>query len=607
MRTHTERVDMLIIASPEEIRMFQALFPSRRTRRLRFAFVAYAVVDPDPHCLRDLEGILDLRTGRISPLELTFILDKARQFFRKRDEDRLNDWKAKDSHTDQQALITIGRALAFERNPDSLLRSILHLSKKMTGADAGSIFLVEPGEEGPRLRFKHSHTFSKELDYEEFTMPLTDSSIAGYVAIHGRVLNIPDVYHLEDTAPYGFNKSYDQKHGYRTRSMLAVPLISPGGPVLGVLQLINCKEAFHTLRDFSGNEAYEVVLETPEDFNKKVVPFEPRYEPLLEAVAAQASIALENNRLFLQIERQFEAFVEASVRAIEARDPSTAGHSFRVARTAELVARAINAEPETGWQGRRFGDQDIKQLTLACLLHDFGKVYIDYQLFAKAKKFLPQDLRTLDLRWDLLHRSLELQTSPAEALDGKLSRLTHLRKKVLELAEPTPRSSDLGREVEDLLREASEFTCCFPDGRPLPFLTTEEAENLRIPRGSLNGEERKIIESHVDHSYNFVKNIPWPQEFARIPDFVRMHHEMLDGSGYPQGLKGDQIPLEARIIALADVFDALSAADRPYKKALPIDLVLVILKEEAQKGRLDPELLDLFIRREIPQTILKGA
>ncbi len=605
MRSNPGRVDLLIFANPKEIRNLNELFPSRRTRRLRFAFVLFTHRDGEIGDFETLEEILDLRTGKISESELRFILAKAQTFFKDKDQEKLQDWINRDSDTDLQALITIGKALAYERDPDNLLRSILFLSKKITGADAGSIFITEEGPEGLNLRFKHSHTFSKDLAYEEFTLPANDNSIAGYVARHSTVLNIPDVYHLALDTPYGFNKSFDATNGYRTKSMIAVPLVSPGGKVLGVLQLINCKEAFHHLAEFSGNEAYEIILETPVDFDTKVVPFEPRYEALLEAVAGQAAIAMENNRLFLQIERQFEAFVEASVRAIEARDPATAGHSFRVAKTSELLALAIDASEDEVWSEVHFSQKEIKQLYFACVLHDFGKVYIDYNLFSKAKKLMPEDLQALYLRWDLLHRSLELE-NPAD-LTGKLQTLETLKARVKAQAEPSARVADPILEVESILKEALPLRSTFPDGRPLIFLAPEEAENLKIARGSLNKTERKIIESHVEHSYNFVKNIPWPQEFSRIPEFTRMHHEMLDGSGYPLGLQGAQIPIEARIMTLADVFDALSAADRPYKKALPIDQVLVILREEAKAGKLDQNLLDLFIRQEIYKVILQGA
>jgi HD-GYP domain-containing protein (c-di-GMP phosphodiesterase class II) len=521
-----------------------------------------------------------------------------------------------DQKGDQEALIRIGKALNIERDPNKLLRTILYLSKKITGADAGSIFLVEGEGEKKRLRFKYSHTFSKELEYEEFTIPIDTSSLAGYVAVTGENLNFPDVYELEPGGMFHFNSTFDKEHGYRTKSMLVTPMVNHLGNIIGVIQLINSKENFEKIVDYSGNEAYEIILERPEDFSNYVVPFKKRYEDLMEAVAGQAAIALENSQMLRQIETQFEEFVKASVSAIESRDPATSGHSFRVARMSVAMARAINNVKEGPLQDTIFTEENIKELEFACLLHDFGKVYVELDVIMKAKKLYPKDFDYLNLRLAYLERSMELENlqRQVELLEKKSAgdlpalrkhsedarrRIQSLREKIKDLNEPSVWVENRDDAIEEILTMAATLEAKDWEGKTIPVFTEEEIENLRIVRGSLNQSERELIQSHVVHTFNFVKNIPWPQEYSQIPDIAVKHHEMLDGSGYPNSLTAEDIQIQARIMAVADVFDALTASDRPYKKALPLGKALSILEEEVSIGRLDGNLVKLFIDNEL--------
>ncbi|MBN1497556.1 MAG: HD domain-containing protein [Spirochaetes bacterium] len=527
-----------------------------------------------------------------------------------------------DTKKDQDDLVNIGRALSIEKNQEKLLRLILFLSKRITGADAGSIFLVEEDAEGKKhLRFKYSHTFSRDIPLEERVISMDKRSISGYVAVTGQVLNIPDASMLPPDAPYSFNTSFDRKYNYRSRSMLVVPMKNHVDEIIGVIQLLNCKESLETVNN-GAYEAFSIKLESPEDFERHVVTFDKKYDSLMEAIAGQAAIAIENNRMIMQIQNQFEEFVKASVSAIESRDPATSGHSFRVAEICTAMAAAVN-EVSEGYLGPfNFTETQIKELELAALLHDFGKVYIDLSVFRKSKKLYPKDFENLLLRMNYLYRFLELQYSSREtellksmkkngdidaAYDAlvsdkneRLRKIIAIKEKLCEMNEPALLCENIEETLEEILGEIEDVECVSMEGDLLPIISQADRLNLLIMRGSLNPIERKEIESHVTHTYRFVSKIPWPPEYKNIPEIALRHHEKLDGTGYPDGLSGrESTLLQSRIMAIADVYDALTAGDRPYKKAVPLERVLGILREEAVKGMLDRDLVELFIEKKI--------
>ncbi|HAP44442.1 MAG TPA: hypothetical protein DD477_10855 [Spirochaetaceae bacterium] len=512
-----------------------------------------------------------------------------------------------DAYYDQQALIEIGKNLIVERDKDTLLRLILATSQRITGADAGTIMLVEREAGQLALKFAYAHNDSLQVDYEQFSMPLDRTSLAGWVALEGKLLNIRDVYNLPLDVPFHFNKDFDQRNGYRTKSMLVVPLKNNDQKIIGVLQLINSKE------DPGWPDSIvsaEVKLRAPEDFTTKVYPFDDRYESLMEAVANQASIALENARMLEHIRYQFDAFVRASVFAIESRDPSTRGHSERVAKLAVALARAVNACPTGPYGNLTFRDIELKELEYAGLLHDFGKVYIDSNIYLKAKKLYPRDYEYLMLRLSYLRRTIELgykelaeQAKHKSALKSEQSILQATVMEAMQLInllnEPTSTDIDIDREIERLKQTSFPDFITDEEGRIIELITEKEAESLRIRRGSLTDEERQTIQNHVVYSWEFLTKIPWPDEFLRIPDYCKDHHEMLDGSGYPDGKTGDQIAVQSRILSICDIYDALSASDRPYKKALPRAVCMDIVQQEADSGKLDKELVRLFMAAEV--------
>ena len=596
---------------------FPVLLPIINNEELRCSAALYMLAgENDELPPLNIPSVAGVRTSPFTAKEAEATAETALAWLRERCEST-NERKSAFSRLDdmlfdQEALIRIGRSLSTEKDQNTLLRMILMLSKEITGADAGSIYIIEENEKGKLIRFKYSHTFSKDLPLEEFVLPYNKKSIAGYVAVTGTVLNIPDVHHLSEKDPVSFNDSFDKTNGYYSKSMLVVPMKNHIDEIIGVIQLINSKED----PAFPGNEAFGIRLESADDFDRKVVPFDGRYEHLMEAVAGQAAIAIENNRMILQIQHQFEAFVKASVTAIESRDPATSGHSFRVAEICTILARAVNDSTDQPFANITFSDMQIKELEYAALLHDFGKVYIDLSIFKKAKKLFPRDFENLLLKLDYLYRYAErmgileenaiIMKTPAEERDAKirayqdllekkLDRIKEIKKKITALNEPTVTEEDPAAALETICADIDQLQCSDIDGNAMPIFTSLEKTNLSILRGSLNDEERREIESHVTHTYNFVSRIPWPPEYKEIPQIALGHHEKLDGSGYPRGEKAENISLQSRIMAIADVYDALTATDRPYKKALSHEKAVSILQKEADGGKIDADLFRLFL------------
>ncbi|MCL2026235.1 MAG: GAF domain-containing protein [Leptospirales bacterium] len=579
------------------------------------SFVIFGALPGDyAYHFEELHMVSDVRVSPLRGVELEFTVNKAfktmEALLHSHENERKTAIMLENMKRDQDDLINIGRFLSIEKDPQKLLSLILYLSKKITGADAGSIYLVEKDENGEkRLRFKVSETFGRNIALTEFVMPLNEKSIAGYVGVTAKVLNIPDVYRVDElNLGLTHNTSYDENNDYITRSMLVVPMLNYIDEVIGIIQLINSKE--DNTQAYDGNTAFKVRLDTKEDFDRYVVPFNEKYNELLQAIASQAAIAIENNMMMIQIQTQFEEFVKASVNAVEARDPATSGHSFRVAAICVALAKAVN-EIREGYLGVfNFNDTELKELEFAAILHDFGKVYIDLNIFQKEKKLFPKDMESLMMRLDYFYRCVELSSftnGGKPENQPMLEKIKNIKEKIKYLNEPNVLDASYDDIVEDIIKEAEAIPCYYPDGHLVNIFTESDKENLNIKRGTLNLEERKEIETHVIHTYNFVKRIPWPPGYENIPEIAVRHHEKLNGEGYPDGLKGrDSTMLQARIMAIADIYDALASSDRPYKKSVPRDKIMQILREEANNGVLDPDLVDVFINKKI-YTVLEDS
>lgn len=495
-------------------------------------------------------------------------------------------------------LIEISRALTTERNIDRLLGLILEKARFITGADAGSIYVVEgddPDVSRRSLRFKLSQNDSMQFDSSEFSIPISPRSIAGSAVLQRSPINLADVYAIDPVCGFSFDPSFDRRVSYRTRSMLTAPLIDHRGDVIGVLQLINKK------RDPRARLTSETVA-------THVTPFDTRSEELLSTLASHAGIALENAMLYNEITSLFEGFVKASVSAIEQRDPTTSGHSRRVADLTLGLARAVERDGGSAYRGIAWTGQDLREIEYASLLHDFGKIGVREQVLVKANKLYPAQLDAIRERLDFAVRSLEVEVlrerlrqvehgAPAarvaaleESFEQRRRQLDEAWTTIVAANEPTVLRSD------DFARLEALASLTYPDlaGQPRPVLTPDELTSLRVPRGSLTAGEFDEIRSHVTHTRAFLCTIPWGSSLRRVPLIAGAHHERLDGTGYPDGLRSEQIPLQSKMMSISDIFDALTASDRPYKRAVPLDRALDILAMEVKDRHVDGDLVRIF-------------
>lgn len=491
------------------------------------------------------------------------------------------------------ALNRIGIALSAERDVDRLLERILMEARRFSRSEAGSLYLLEDGPSGKRLRFRVAQNDAVRFAFAERTMPADEESLAGWVAVRGEPLVLADAYSVPAGAPYHHNPQVDSATGWRTRAVVVVPMKDHRGELVGVLQLMN-RVAPDGL---------------PERYPEDLVP-------LLLSLATQAAVCLQANLLTAAVRRLFEDFARASIVAVEQRDPTTAGHSSRVAGLTERLAVVVDRAREGPYAALSFDREELHELRMAALLHDFGKISVPERVLVKAKKLDPDALERIRSRFDyaleagdsasyraLLMRLLETGAPPTpedvRELDlARSERAQQLEEQFEELRranEPTV----LPREAGGRLRALLTRTWRDRRGEISELLRDDEFRLLSIPRGSLSDEERAQIEGHVSNTFRFLSTIPWTPELARIPEIAYSHHEKLDGSGYPLRRKKGEIPVPSRILTVCDIYDALTASDRPYKKAVPREGALKILEDEACRGLLDSWLVETFVAEKL--------
>jgi len=523
----------------------------------------------------------------------------------------------KETNEHVKYVLRVSRELNGVRDSKKLLSLILQKAREITNADAGSIYTVDwndQRESDSKIIFKVTQNESVFQELEEFVIPVSEHSMVGSAVIYQKAINIPDLYHLDEDPnknPYHakHDKTFDLRTGYQCRSMLTIPMYDISYRVIGVIQLINRK------RPNTKN------LKGIKDFTEYVLPFDETDVEYAEIVAQQAGIALENAMLTLEKEQLFEGFVHAAVTAIEQRDPTTSGHSHRVAKLTVGLAEIINKVDNGRFKDIRFDKKQLKEIEYASLLHDFGKLGVREQVLIKAKKLYPWEMDLLLERFEHIRSRFEIEylreyiaflsgkTTIAPGFgpetfrstyENRVNELEDFLQFILKSNEPTVLEQGGFERLKDIANMS------FKDGRQRtrPFLNYRELEALSVSRGSLTREEFAEIQSHVVHTYEFLRKIPWGRSFPNVPQIAAKHHEKLDGTGYPGGSHDDEIPVQTRMMTIADIFDALTASDRPYKKAVPVPRALDIIEMEVKAGKVDIDLFKVFVESQVYQTVI---
>ncbi|HEY3051897.1 MAG TPA: HD domain-containing phosphohydrolase [Thermoanaerobaculia bacterium] len=563
-------------------------------------------LDEQPKWLTDENVYLHLPENP-SPTVLLSSVKRAYQFlYQKVRADQL-ERQLSDRTRELQEVNEVGIALSTVRDHAVLLTMILSKARELSRADAGSLYLLEeiPGK-GKVLRWKLAQNDSIAVSFKERVLPITRKSLAGYVAMTGETLVIDDAYDLPPDAEYTINRSFDEENHYLTKSLLVFPMTNHVGDIIGVLQLINRKRA--------GAPGKLTAATVPAE----VIPFDQETVEIMRSLSGQAAVAVENNLLYESIERLFEGFVTAAVTAIEQRDPTTSGHSFRVADLTVELAKVIDRVDEGKYRDVHFSLDQVRELRYASLLHDFGKVGVREQVLVKEKKLYPMQLESIRGRFEFLMKSVENEGSKrkldyllrnggdgfdefAAKIDREVAaELEKLQRDFTIIAQSNEPTVLPEGDFQYLLQLATrEFEDARGERRLL--LNPEEARILSIRKGNLDAGERGEIESHVTHTFHFLQKIPWTKDLRSVPDIAYAHHEKLNGRGYPRKLTAMEIPIQSRMMTVSDIYDALTANDRPYKRAVSTDRALDILKMEVKDGLLDSSLVDVFIDAQVYQ------
>lgn len=501
-----------------------------------------------------------------------------------------------------EQLTRIGTALSQERNIDRLLENILVAAKTITHADGGTLYRAVNGQ----LRFEIMRTDSLGIAMGGTSgrpipfppLPLYDaegrpnnSMVAAYSALNEKTVNIADAY-TEAGFDFSGTQRFDQNTGYRSKSFLTVPMKNHENQVIGVLQLINARHPA------SG----------------EIAPFSEADQHLAESLASQAAVALTNRLLINQLEELFEAFIQLINAAIDDKSPYTGGHCQRVPELTMLLAEAVNDASIGPFKDFRMSDLDRHELKIASLLHDCGKVTTPVHVVDKATKLqtLFDRIHLIDTRFEVLKRDAEIEWLRAgAAAQGDVDTLSRLeqdfkeRLRQYDLDREFLRHCNIGSEamrdedVERIRTLAQRYRWKDPHGKDAPFLTEEEVANLAIRSGTLTAEERQVINHHIEVTITMLESLPWPNHLRNVPEYAGGHHERMDGKGYPRGLTREQMSVQARIMAIADIFEALTAKDRPYKKGKSLTEALAILGKFKLNGHIDPDLFDIFVRDQV--------
>jgi HD-GYP domain-containing protein (c-di-GMP phosphodiesterase class II) len=501
-----------------------------------------------------------------------------------------------------EKLNEIGIALSGEEEVGRILERILTGAKTLTRADGGTLYLLD--NEHQELHFELIYNDTLEIGIDgagraQFRFPpiplLVDglpneSAVVTYSVLNDKTINIPDIY---AAAEYDFSgaKEFDEKTGYRTQSLLTVPMKNHEHDVIGVLQLVNARDSA----------------------DARIRPFSELDEQLAESLASQAAVALTQKRLISDLRHLFESFIRLIANAIDAKSPYTGGHCRRVPVLTLMLADAVHRVDYGPMAYFRMNDADRYELEIAGWLHDCGKVTTPEYVVDKATKLetIFDRVELVQTRLEVLRRDAEIaalrrRLTALEADDEQTGLDEQYRREFETLAMDRDflQRANIGSEQmhepdRERINELAQRTWLDMDGRRRPLLNAEEAYNLRIPKGTLTPEEREIINHHIVATIRMLESLPFPKQLKNVPEYAAGHHERMDGEGYPRGLTREQMSIPARIMAIADIFEALSAQDRPYKRGKPLSECLRIMGQMKADNHIDSDLFDIFVRERV--------
>jgi HD-GYP domain-containing protein (c-di-GMP phosphodiesterase class II) len=503
-----------------------------------------------------------------------------------------------------ERLNAIGVALSSEHDNSRLLETILLGAKELTNADGGTLYTVT--EDG-KLKFEIMRTQSlgiamggttgMPIPFSPLPLYLEDNKpnvnmVAAYSVVNAMTVNISDAY-LADGFDFSGTRKFDEKTGYRSKSFLTVPMKNHENEIIGVLQLINAID--------------------PK--SKEIVSFTEAHQRLVESLASQAAVALTNHNLIEGLKNLFEAFIKLIADAIDEKSPYTGGHCQRVPELTIMLAQAAIKANKGPFKDFNLTEKEFYELKIAAWLHDCGKVITPESVMDKATKLetIFDRIHLIDQRFELLkaqrklaYFNMLLETSKLNDSSNKkaIQEDLQLINKELDDDRDFIRHINIGSEsmsIDDQQRvkKIAKYDFLNEKGRSAKFLSDDEVYNLTIIRGTLTKEERAIINNHINVTINMLESLPYPKDLNRVPEYAGGHHERMDGKGYPKGLTREQMSIPARIMGVADIFEALTAKDRPYKKAKTLSESLTILGRMALDNHIDPDVFNLFIREKV--------
>ncbi len=495
----------------------------------------------------------------------------------------------------------IGIALSAEKNNDRVLELILNGAKRLTNADGGSLYTVTENKE---LKFEIVSTDSlniimggtsgKEIRFPPLPLYVDGkeniSMVVTNAVLHDETINIEDAYHAEGFDFTG-TKKFDQQTGYRTQSLLTIPMKNHEGDIIGVLQLINSLE----------------------EGTDKVKVFSKEDQQLAESLASQAAVALTNKKLIDDQKALFEAFIKLIATAIDEKSPYTGGHCRRLPELTMMIAEACNKENNGALKDFKMEEKDGYELMIAGWLHDCGKVTTPEYVIDKSTKLetIYDRINTINTRFEVLKRDAQINFLEKKLASGNSetdiqTAESEYEKRINQLDEDKKfiRRFNIGGEFmteenQQRVRDIAEQRWHDPDGVNAKLLSEDEVKNLTIAKGTLTPEERQIINNHISVTIKMLKELPFPKHLANVPEYAGGHHERMDGKGYPLGLTREQMSIQARMMGVADIFEALSASDRPYKSGKKLSECLFILGKMKEDNHIDPDIFNAFIKEKV--------